>query len=91
MIVFYIWKKFKHLISVNLFSHLVMITIFILITLMLNLYDFPRSIRFGIPSFILVAYFLFFLNNFKFPKILVTLGDVLLYISFPSVYNSIFL
>ena len=75
MIVFYIWKKFKHLISVNLFSHLVMIAIFILITLMLNLYDFPRSIRFGIPSFILVAYFLFLLNNFKFPKILVTLGD----------------
>tara|TARA_Y100000591_G_scaffold101443_2_gene86226 strand:+ start:234 stop:1229 length:996 start_codon:yes stop_codon:yes gene_type:complete len=76
MIAFLIWKKYKDFnYGNNFFNHVKILSLLILITFVSNLANLPRSINYGIPSFILVLYFVIFLNNFKFPKIFVTLGD----------------
>ena len=75
MLLFLIWKKFNNKLFINLSSHLICLTLLFVAVFILNYYDFSRSISYGVPSFILAIYFLFFLNHLKFPKILVSLGD----------------
>ena len=75
MAAFVIWKKFKNKIPLNLFNHLIFLLFLFLTTFILNYFYTIRSISFGVPSFILLIYFLFFLNHKRFPKIFVTLGD----------------
>ena len=75
MAAFVIWKKFKDKIPLNLFNHLIFLLFLFLTTFILNYFYTIRSISYGVPAFILLIYFLFFLNDKRFPKIFVTLGD----------------
>tara|TARA_Y100001958_G_C21219609_1_gene545000 strand:+ start:399 stop:1382 length:984 start_codon:yes stop_codon:yes gene_type:complete len=75
MILFMIWKNFKNRILPNISNNLICLTSLFISIFIFNYYDFSRSISYGLPSFILALYFLFFLNHLNFPKILVSLGD----------------
>ena len=68
MILFTIWKKYKNKISTNLSNHFICLAILLVSIFILNYYNFSRSVSYGVPSFILAIYFLFFLNHLKFPK-----------------------
>lgn len=82
IIIFYIWKKYQGTLNKSRLYIPTMI-LFLLISYLLIIGLFRpefehlnyRFIRFGFPSFLLVLYFILFLDNFKFPKTLVLLGD----------------
>ena len=74
MIAFVIWNKFKKIKINLLINSLFLILFFIIVTIFLNS-NLPSFLKHGIPAFLLIIYFLFSLNNFKFPKILISLGD----------------
>ena len=75
MFAFIIWNKYAKKFKINLLINLLFVIIFFIITAFFFNSNFPAYISRGIPSFLLVIYFLFLLNNFRFPKILIALGD----------------
>ena len=92
MAAFVIWKKFKNKIPLNLFNHLIFLLFLFLTTFILNYFYAIRSISYGVPAFILLIYFLFFLNDKRFPKIFVTLGDAsyCIYLLHPYIVQSFY-
>ena len=92
MAAFVIWKKFKDKIPLNLFNHLIFLLFLFLTTFILNYFYAIRSISYGVPAFILLIYFLFFLNDKRFPKIFVTLGDAsyCIYLLHPYIVQSFY-
>ena len=92
MAAFVIWKKFKNKIPLNLFNHLIFLSFLFLTTFILNYFYAIRSISYGVPAFILLIYFLFFLNDKRFPKIFVTLGDAsyCIYLLHPYIVQSFY-
>ncbi len=92
MAAFVIWKKFKDKIPLNLFNHLIFLLFLFLTTFILNYFYTIRSISYGVPAFILLIYFLFFLNDKRFPKIFVTLGDAsyCIYLLHPYIVQSFY-
>ena len=92
MTAFVIWKKFKNKIPLNLFNHLIFLLFLFLTTFILNYFYAIRSISYGVPAFILLIYFLFFLNDKRFPKIFVTLGDAsyCIYLLHPYIVQSFY-
>ena len=75
MVAFIIWNKFKNKITNSFFNHFIFFLIIFVVAIILSNLNFIRVIHYGIFSFALLIYFLFFLNNLKFPKTLVSLGD----------------
>ena len=75
MMAYIIWNKFKNKITNNILNHFIFFLIISIIFFILKDINFIRVIHYGIFSFILLIYFLFFLNNYKFPKIIIDLGD----------------
>ena len=75
MVAFIIWNKLKNKITNNFFNHFIFFLIIFVVAIILSNLNFIRVIHYGIFSFALLIYFLFFLNNLKFPKTLVSLGD----------------
>ena len=73
MVAYKIWKKFNNIFSISSLN-LFLLTAFA-ITVILNNISSVRPIIFGIPSFFLLIYFLFFLKDTRFPKTLIVLGD----------------
>ena len=92
MAAFVIWKKFKNKIPLNLFNHLIFLLFLFLTTFILNYFYAIRSISYGVPAFIILIYFLFFLNDKRFPKIFVTLGDAsyCIYLLHPYIVQSFY-
>ena len=92
MAAFVIWKKFKNKIPLNLFNHLIFLSFLFLTKFILNYFYAIRSISYGVPAFILLIYFLFFLNDKRFPKIFVTLGDAsyCIYLLHPYIVQSFY-
>ena len=92
MAAFVIWKKFKNKIPLNLFNHLIFLLFLFLTTFILNYFYTIRSISYGVPACILLIYFLFFLNDKRFPKIFVTLGDAsyCIYLLHPYIVQSFY-
>ena len=76
LFVYYIWKKYNIKYSeISLLKKNILFFLLTLIILILVNTHLPRIISFGIPAFFLVLIFLFFLKNFRFPKIFILLGD----------------
>lgn len=75
MMAYKIWKKFNNTSSISSLNHFLFLLTAFLIVVILNSISSTRTIIFGIPSFLLLIYFLFFLKDIKFPKTLVILGD----------------
>jgi peptidoglycan/LPS O-acetylase OafA/YrhL len=75
MVAFVIWNKFNKKIKISLLINLIFLILFLtIVTIFLNS-SLPPFISHGVPAFLLVIFFLFSLNDYKFPKILITLGD----------------
>lgn len=75
MIAFIIWNKFKFTIKINLLNHCIFFLIVLILAFVISKLTFVRVVHYGVFSFMLLTYFLFFLSNIKFPKIIVSLGD----------------
>ncbi|MDC1151722.1 acyltransferase [Pelagibacteraceae bacterium] len=75
MLAFIIWDKYASAIKTNFLINLSLLILFFIITIFFFNSNFPVFISRGIPAFLMIIYVLFLLNNFKFPKILITLGD----------------
>ena len=74
MVAYLIWKKMYHL-SINSFTNAIFLLLLIFSFLIFRNFEFSRFLSYGVPSFFLLMYFLFFLNNIKFPRIFIKLGD----------------
>jgi len=74
MVAYLIWKKMHHL-SINNFTNAIFLLLLIFSFLIFRNFEFSRFLSYGVPSFLLLIYFLFFLNNIKFPRIFIRLGD----------------
>ena len=92
MAAFIIWKKFRDKISLNFLNHFIFLLFLFSTIFILNYFETDRSISYGVPSFILLIYFLFFLNDKSFPKIFVTLGDAsyCIYLLHPYIIQSFY-
>ena len=75
MIIFLIWKRFKNNSPPSNFNKTVVTLLLICIIIFFSSLEVSRIIKWGMPSAFLVLYFLITLGNFKFPKMLVNLGD----------------
>jgi len=75
MSAFVIWSRLKDTIKINFLNHCTFFLIILIIAFILNSLTFIRVVHYGVFSFMLLTYFLFFLSNIKFPKIVVSLGD----------------
>ena len=85
MTAFIIWKKFRDKISLNLFNHLFFLLFLFSTTFILNYFYTIRSISFGVPSFILLIYFLFFLNHKIISKNICNFKKLILYLLHPYI------
>ena len=75
MVIFLIWKRFKNNSPPGNFNKAVVTLLLICMIIFFGSLEASRIIKWGVPSAFLVLYFLITLGNFKFPKVLVNLGD----------------
>tara|TARA_Y100001970_G_scaffold293589_1_gene441417 strand:- start:2168 stop:3157 length:990 start_codon:yes stop_codon:yes gene_type:complete len=76
MIIYELWKKYRNKSSINNLYKISYIVVFAgIIFYLQSLQGLPRLIRWGIPAAFLCIFFILLIENFKFPKIFVTLGD----------------
>ena len=75
MAAYKIWRRFEKKIPISVTNNVSFLLGFILLTFLMNYLNLSRIFAFGVPSFFLLLYFLFFLNHLKFPRILILLGD----------------
>mgnify|MGYP001264389976 CR=1 FL=1 len=75
MAAYIIWKKFGNNYSSNSFVNISSLFLLIFLILLFKNFKTLRFLNYGLPSFFLLIYFLFFLDKIKFPKVFIMLGD----------------
>lgn len=76
LLAYKLWNKFKNYFnSISIFNKICLFLFSIILSFLFFNSNLPRFLSYGVPSFFLVLFFLFYLKNISFPKIFIMLGD----------------